>query len=180
VRFVRILTKGRWLALFTGLLLIVAFVVMPATADKKHQISGNMTMIYPEQQKIEVGDTEEHILSFGMSDGTNQCTGEEHTFMDGAQVVNMAFSDLVRGNGPHQGYAKFTLGEDAVFAKWEGMITTTVPEEGEPLPEFEGNFVYVKGTGQFENIQGKGTYKGQFISKTEYTTAWEGEYSIEK
>jgi hypothetical protein len=175
----RILTKGRWLTLFTCLLLIIAFVVMPATADKKHQVSGKMTMIYPEQQKIEVGDTEEHTLSFGTSEGTNQCTGE-HTFMDGAQVVNMAFSDLVRGSGLHQGYAKFALGEDAVFCKWEGMVTTTVPEEGEPLMAFEGTFVYVKGTGQFENIQGKGTYKGQFTAKTDYTAAWEGEYSIEK
>jgi hypothetical protein len=175
----RELTSRRWLVLYACLLFIIAFVVMPATADKKHQVSGTMTMAYPEQQKIEVGDTKEHTLSFGTSEGMNQCDGE-HTFMDGAQVVNMAFSDLVRGSGPHQGYAKFVLGEDAVFCKWEGTVTTTVPEEGEPLMAFEGTFVWVKGTGQFENIQGKGSYKGQFTTKTQYTAAWEGEYSIAK
>ena len=162
-----------------GLLAIVAFVIMPATAEKKHQISGKMTMTYPEQLRIEVGDTEGHTLSFGTSEGINKCTSED-TFMDGGQAVNMAFSDLVRGNGPHQGYAKFTLGEDAVFCKWEGTVTAMVREEGEPLTAFEGTYVYIKGTGQFENIQGKGTYKGQFTSKTEYTTDWEGEYSIAK
>ncbi len=162
-----------------GLLAIVVFVVMPATAEKKHQVSGKMTMTYTEQQKIEVGDTEGHALSFGTSEGNNMCTSED-TFVDGAQVVNMTFSDLVRGNGPHEGYAKFVLGEDAVFAKWEGMVTTTVREEEEPLMAFEGTYVYVKGTGQFENIQGKGTYKGQFTSKTDYTADWDGEYSIAK
>jgi hypothetical protein len=175
----RKLTTRRWLVPFICLLLIVAFVVTPATARKKHEMTGKMAMTYPEQERLEVGDTEEHVLTFGTAEGINECTSE-HTFMDGAQAVNMAFGDLVQGSGSHQGYLKLVQGDDVVFCKWKGLVTTTVPEEGAPIIAFEGNFSYIKGAGQFENIQGSGTYKGQFTSKTEYSVEWEGKYSIEK
>lgn len=175
----RTVRTRRWLAPIVCLSLIIALVVATAMAQKKHEIAGKMTMDYPTQERIEVGDTEDHVLSFGAAKGTNECTSK-HKFMDGAQAVNVAFSDLVQGNGPHQGYLKLTLGEDAVFCKWEGMITTTVPEEGAPIIAFEGAFSYIKGTGPFENIQGDGTYKGVFTSKTEYTVDWEAKYSIAK
>ncbi len=173
----RTVRTRRWLAPIVCLPLIIALVVATAMAQEKHEIAGKMTMVYPKQETMEVGDTEGHVLSFGAAKGTNECTSK-HKIMDGAQAVNMAFSDLVQGNGPHQGYLKLTLGEDAVFFKWDGMVTTTVPEEGTPITAFEGTCSYVKGTGQFENIQGGGTYKGQFTSKTEYTAEWEGEYII--
>lgn len=175
----RMLTTRSWLAPIVCLALIIALIVIPAMAEKKHEIAGKMTMDYPTQERIEVGDTEGHVLSFGAAKGTNECISK-HKFMDGAQAVNVAFSDLVQGNGPHQGYLKLTLGDDAVIFKWDGMVTTTVPEEGTPIITFEGTCSYIKGTGKFENIQGGGTYKGQFTSKTEYTAEWECEYSIAK
>ncbi|KPL18334.1 MAG: hypothetical protein AMJ92_08570 [candidate division Zixibacteria bacterium SM23_81] len=171
-------TRG-WLVPFICLLLIVAFVVAPATAGKKHEVAGKMTMAQTIREAIDVGDAKEHVLSLAKWEGTNESAGE-NKFMDGAQVVNMSFGDLVQGNGPHQGYVKLMLGEDAVFCNWEGMVASTVPEEGAPIMAFEGTYSYIKGTGQFENIKGGGTYKGQFTSKTELTTEWKGKYSIEK
>ena len=173
----RILTTGRWLALFAMISLVIALVVVTTMAGEKHEIGGKMTMTYPEQERLEVGDTEEHILTFGTAEGINECTSE-HTFMDGAQAVNMAFGDLVQGSGPHQGYLKLVKGDDVVFCKWKGLVTTTVPQEGAPIIAFEGNFSYIKGAGQFESIQGSGTYQGMFTSKTEYSVKWEGEYFI--
>jgi hypothetical protein len=172
-----VLTNKRCMVVLASLALIVALVAATSLAEKKHKVAGKMTMNYPEQEKIEVGDTEGHVLSFGTADGTNECTSE-HTFMDGAQVVNMAFGDLVQGSGLHQGYVKLTLRDDAVFCKWEGAVTTTVPEEGAAIMSFKGTYSYIKGTGQFENIQGRGTYQGAFASDTQYVAEWEGEYSI--
>ena len=129
------------------------------------------------EEPMEVGDTEEHAMVLGHSEGTNTSTGE-NVFMDGAQIVNLSFSDLVKGNGPHQGYVEFTKGEDAVFAKWQGTVTTMMSDEGTPMMSFEGTFTYIGGMGQYMGIKGSGTYKGYFTSETEYMTEWEGEYAI--
>jgi hypothetical protein len=165
--------------LFISLILIFASGVMMSIAQEKTQIAGKFTATYLKQETIEVGDTEGHIVYLEQTEGTNESTGE-HTIMDGARVVNVSFSDLVKGNGPHQGYIKFAQNDDTYFAKWEGTVTTTLSAEGTPIITFEGTYFYIKGTGQFENIQGSGTYKGKFISETTYIAEWEGEYFIKE
>jgi len=171
----QILTSKRSMALLISLTLIFILGVVPSIAREKTKIKGEMTVAYVRQESIDIGDTEGHIISLGKSEGTNFSTGK-HKFMDGAQVVNMSFGDLVKGTGPHQGYLKLTEEGDAVFCNWEGKVTT----KGTSLPTFKGTFSYIGGTGKFEGIQGDGTYKGKFISKMIYTVEWEGEYSIKK
>jgi hypothetical protein len=100
--------------------------------------------------------------------------------MDGAQVFNVSFADLVKGTGPHQGYIEFSQQNDKTYAKWEGKVTTTLSAGNTPIITFEGTFSWIKGTGRFENIQGNGTYSGQFTSKTTYSSEWTGEYTIKK
>jgi len=170
-------TSRRWLALFMILALIILLIVATAEAKEKHKIAGKMTMAQTIREAVEIGDTKDHIMTLSQYEGTNESAGE-HVFMDGAQVVNTAFGDFVQGNGPQRGHVKLMLGDAAVFCQWEGMVTTIVPEEGSPIMAFEGTYSYTKGTGQFENIQGSGSYKGAFTSKTEYAVEWEGEYSI--
>jgi len=167
------------MGLFTSLALIFALGVTTSTAQQKTKVSGKMTVAYTKQERIDVGDVEGHLISLSESEGINVSTGKPE-FMNGAQVVNLSFADLVKGNGPQQGYVKNTKKGDTAIAKWEGKITTTLSAEGTPITTFEGTFSWIKGTGQFENIQGNGTYKGGFISKTIYTVDWEGEYSIKK
>ena len=175
----QILTSKRWMALFMSLVLILALCAMSSMAQQKTKIAGKMTCAYTKQEVIDAGDTEGHVLSLAEYEGTNVSAGA-HEFMDGAQVVNMGLSDLVKGNGTHYGYLEFAKKGDAVFAKWQGKVATVLSAEGTPITAFEGTFSYTKGTGRFENIQGSGSYKGKFISKTIYTTDWEGEYFIEK
>ena len=175
----RVLTSKRSMVLFISLALILAVGMMSSIAQQKSKIAGKMTLAYARQEMMDMGDTEGHVLSLSESDGINVSIGK-HEFMDGAQVVNISFGDLVKGNGLHQGYVKLAKKDDTVFAKWEGKVTTTLSAEGTPITAFEGTLSYVKGTGKFENIQGSGTYKGKSISKTIYTVEWEGEYSIKK
>ena len=175
----QILTFNRAMVLSISLVLIFALGVTTSVAQQKIKVAGKMTLAYTKQETIDVDDAEGHFISLAESEGKNVSTGKQE-FMDGAQVVNLSFGDLVKGNGPHQGYVKFAKKDDTVIAKWEGKVTTTLSAEGTPITTFEGTFSWIKGTGQFVNIQGNGTYKGGFISKTLYTSDWEGEYSVKK
>ena len=170
---------NRLTALFVGLALIIAFTPAITMAQQMTKIAGEIKAVYTKQDTTAVGDTERHMLSFAVSEGANVSTAE-HEFMDGAQTVNFSFSDLAGGNGPHQGYVKFTKNGDSAFAKWKGKVTTTLSAEDTPVTTFEGTTTWIKGTGKFVNIQGTGAYKGGFTSKTEYAVAWEGEYSIKE
>ncbi len=93
-------------------------------------------------------------------------------------TLSIGQSDLVKGNGTNQGYGKLAQNGDSAFLKWEGQVITTLSANGRPMIAFEGTWSWTKGTGQFENIQGGGTYKGKYISRTIWTNEWEGEYFI--
>ncbi len=170
---------NRLTALFVGLAFILAFTPTMTAAQEMTKIAGEIKAVYTKQDTAAVGDTEKHNLTLAISEGPNASTAE-HKFMDGAQMVNYSFGDLVGGNGPHQGYTIFTKNGDSAYAKWQGKVTTTLSAEGVPATTFEGTTTWIKGTGKFENIQGTGTYKGEFISKTEYAVSWEGKYSIKE
>ena len=158
--------------------LVYSVVSLDAIAQQMTKISGKMTLANIERQVYESGYTEGHSLALSQAEGINISTGA-NVFMDGAQVVNFSFADLVKGNGPHQGYVKLLKKDDAVISKWQGKITTIMSNEGIPITTFDGTFSYVKGLGKFNNIQGKGTFRGKFISKMIYTVEWEGEYSVQ-
>jgi hypothetical protein len=100
--------------------------------------------------------------------------------MDGGEVVNMAFSDLSKGNGPHQGYLILCQAADTVFCRWQGEVTTTLTAEEKPVTTFQGAWYYIKGAGQYQNVQGRGTYNGKYVSQTEYVVDWEGEYFLKE
>jgi len=62
------------------------------------------------------------------------------------------------------------------FRKFE----TTLSPEGKPVTTFEASWTFIKGTGKYENIQGSGSLKGKYISRTIAIVDWEGEYFIEE
>ncbi len=170
---------NRLTALIIGLALIIAFTPTMTAAQQMTKIAGEIKEAYVKQDSIVVGDAEGHNLTLAISEGLNVSTAA-HEFMEGARTVVYSFGDLVGGSGPHQGYIKFTKNGDSAFAKWEGKVTTTLSAEGAPATTFEGTNTWIKGTGKFENIQGNGTYKGKFTSKTENTVEWESKYSIKE
>lgn len=169
----------RLTALFISLALLFTIAPTLSHAQQMTKIAGEIKAVYTHQDTAAVGDAEGHNLSFAISEGPNTSTAEDE-FMDGAQMVNYSFNDLVGGNGPHQGYTKFTKNGDSAFAKWQGTVTTTLSAENTPVTTFEGTTTWIKGTGKFKNIQGTGTYNGGFISKTEYEVEWAGEYTIKE
>ncbi len=165
------------LGLFISLAFIFALSVTTSVAQQKTRVAGTVTAADTKTETINVGDTEDdHILSLSGSEGTNVSTGK-HKFMDGSDCSYMGQADLVKGNGTQQGYGKMSQNADSVFLEWEGHIIT-LSSNGRPMTTFEGTWSWTKGTGQFENIQGSGTYKGKYISRTIWTAEWEGDYFI--
>ncbi len=173
------LTFKKMIGLFISLVLIFTLGVTTSIAQQKIKVAGKHTLAYIKQNTINVGDTEDHIISLNEFEGFNVSTGEEK-FMDGAQDVGMDFVDLVMGNGTGQGYGNFSLNGDIIFWKHQGNTTTTISPEGKPVTTFEGSWTYTKGTGKYENIQGSGTFKGKLMSRTIFIIEWEGEYFIKK
>jgi hypothetical protein len=171
----KILKSRQLIGMIICLVLIFALGVTTLMAQQKIKISGKMTCAIFKTERINVGDTEDHIIALMEYEGTNFSTGKDK-WMDGGQVTGMTFGDLIKGNGPHQGYGNTSLNGDVAFWKFEGKTTTTLSPEGKPVVTFEGS----SGTGNYENIRGSGTYKGKYISKTIWTNEWEGEYFIKK
>lgn len=167
------------IGLFISLVLIFTLGVTTSIAQQKIKVSGKHTFAYTKQDSINVGDTEGHLITLSEYEGFNVSTGKDK-FMDGALDVAMGFSDLVMGNGTDQGYGKFSLNGDVIFWKHQGNIATTISPEGKPVSTAEGSWTWIKGTGKYENIQGSGTYKGKFMSRSIFIVDWEGEYFIKK
>lgn len=157
------------------LVLFVAILFVAGQAVAQNKIAGSQNMSYTEIDSLIVKDAAGHNMTLGRAEGTNTSVGES-SFMDGAESVDLSYSDLVMGNGTNQGYTIFKNGDDMAVVKWQGEVTTTMTEEGTPMTTFSGNWEFVKGFGQYQDIKGKGTYKGQVTSKTEYTVQWQGEY----
>jgi hypothetical protein len=145
----------------------------------KYSIAGKETMAYNKVDRVNVGDNEGHMVSLLVGEGINVSTGND-AFGDGAQVSVIVTSDMVNFKGPFQAYSIMTKKGDSVFSKAEGKIAPTVTAEGNTVLIMEGTMTFYKGTGQYENIQGNGTFKGRFFSSILYTLDWEGEYWIGK
>lgn len=141
----------------------------------KTKVAGKYSAHISQILNLEVGDVKGHTFSMRKADGTNINLGQ-NVFMDGAKVVAMSFSDLVMGNGPHQGYTELEKKGDLIVSKFEGKIVTTLTADGKPVTSFSGTMTWIKSSGHFANMQGGGTYKGHFTSETSYDVEWEGEY----
>jgi len=169
----------RWFLSVIALAFFFGVAAAPSTAQEKIKVAGKLTAAATESYSMTVGDTEGHTFLMSKSEGVNTSTGK-NTFMDGALVVNHNGADLIKGNGPHQGYIILSKDGGSGVAHWKGKVTTTMSPGNIPMTTMEGTYTYTKGTGQFENIQGGGTYKGRYISEKTYVVEWEGEYSIKK
>ena len=161
------------------LVLIFSLSATNSIAQQKYKIAGKQINVFTKTERIDVGDIVGHQLSLVVSEGVNESTGPTE-FGNGAQLVNVSISDLVNFNGIFKGYTKLTKKGDIAYGAYEGKIITTISPDGTPISTAEGTVTWIKGTGQFENIQGGGTVKIKYLSTSIYTSDWEGEYWIKK
>jgi hypothetical protein len=145
-------------------------VSVPAYADP---ISGAFTVKVAKQEVLPVTEQSGDMLMLVESHGTNKSSN----WMDDAQVVNKEIDFLLQGNGPQHGYITFAKGEDTVDVKWSGNVSTAIAND-QPQISFHGTWEQLKGTGKYVGVQGKGSYKGHYISATEYVVDWVGNSSV--
>jgi hypothetical protein len=136
-------------------------------------ISGAISVKVSKQEVLPVTAQSGDMLMLMESHGTNKSSN----WMGDAEVVNKEVDFLLQGSGPQHGYITFAKGEDTVDVKWSGYVRT-VMVNGQPQISFHGTWEHVKGTGKYQGTQGKGSYKGHFISQTEYVVDWIGQSNV--
>jgi hypothetical protein len=97
----------------------------------------------------------------------------------GAAVVTMINSlDLIKGVGTFQGYTHTTYADGStITAKFEGKsIAAGVGLTG--TGSTEATWTYIKGTGKFQGIQGRGTSKSHTVAPGQFYSDAEGEYTL--
>ena len=119
-----LLTSGRVVTLFICLVMALALGAASVNAQEATKISGKISATYTQQDSIVVGDDVGHLLTLAVSEGENVSTAD-NAFMDGAKITNMAYSDLIKGNGIHQGYVKFAAEGGMTFASSRRRPTGT-------------------------------------------------------
>jgi len=137
-------------------------------------ISGTAELTYTDQHAATVPDAPGHVLVVGEARGTNRSA--DQAYFPDAQVVSVDHADLMQGSGPHWGYYTMSLRSDTVVARWSGSVTSTM-KRGQPQTGFRGSWEYVKGTGAYTGIRGKGSYDGHFLAKNRYVVNWRGSYT---
>jgi hypothetical protein len=166
---------SRALPALSVLLLLLIAAWQPA--PDRQQVAGTFTMTYSQMNPLPVGDAEGHVLISNHATGANRSTGRD-AYMDGADVANTEIADLTQGNGPHQGYVIFSSGGDRTVNKWNGTVTTVLGPDKQPATSFEGTWTKVNGAGRYDQIGGRGTYRGRMTSPQSYVVEWKGEIDL--
>ena len=170
----QILKSKRSMLILVTLALIIAFGVTTASAQDKVKVKFRAYAVTTKMERFEVGDTEGHFVTLSESKGVTSDGKFTRYFT--------SRSDLIKGNGTLSGYGKYVDLKDGdyYFSKYQGPATATKSPEGKLKITFKGTYIFIKGTGKFENIQGGGTYKGGFLGKGIIFVDVEGEYVIKK
>ncbi len=139
--------------------------------------TGSMDATYVKRDALPAGDQEGHVLMLTEAVGTNVNTSGT-AFLDGFSFSIREIDDLRQGNGSQQGYVIFTKGDDEQVVRFEGMVTTTLNEDGTPSTTIKGEWTIIKGVGRSEGIKGDGTYSGYFTAEDKFHVDWEGWHSL--
>jgi hypothetical protein len=107
-----------------------------------------------EVTSVEVGDVPGHVVGVVLFKGLS-------FFEDGeiATHTNPATFDLTDGSGPHRGYVVHYFDDGSTgIERYEGEAKLSADGKRTVV---EGTFECIGGTGRFEGLTGKGTYRGE-------------------
>jgi hypothetical protein len=140
-------------------------------------VSGKAIFLITPATRISLGAPEDdHVMVHSSERGTQlEFNGSE--LLKDCSLLRTSTCDLVRGRGNCFGYHIFESSDgDRLLAKFSGVLLPESSSDKKP-PEavVRGTWIYVKGSGKFANVKGGGSYRGRYISKTEYTLEWSGE-----
>jgi hypothetical protein len=166
-----------------GVLMVVALIFALETslalAQEKIRFSFKETNSTVKREAFEVGDVKGHWVGLREFEGAQMITMGPQ-ILDGATVTGVVFFDVIQGNGSGHGYSRAVKGPNSYVMKFECQIRPSTLPDGSPTTKYEGTWIIINGTGEFEGIKGDGTLKGTNISKNISVSEDQGEYWIEK
>jgi hypothetical protein len=98
----------------------------------------------------------------------------------GAALISVINSlDLINGVGTYQGYSHTTFPDGSTqTVKFESKTTATGVGSLTGMTASEGTWTYIKGTGKFEGIRGRGTFKTYTLGPGQFYVDNVGEYTL--
>jgi hypothetical protein len=157
-----------------AVLIVVPFVLVVAMIDgavaaEKVNLQG--TSVTTNSQSMEVGDEEGHMLIIFESKQIyiNQNTGEKSV----STTKNMMDINVKTGQGTLKGYGETTYPNgDKIFRV----------HEGKPVGKghWQGTHSYLKGTGKYEGVKGKGTWDSYSLAPQMSYMEIDGEVEMPK
>jgi hypothetical protein len=161
-----------------GMVTLIAFamgivLVGDAVAEEKGKVAYRSVWYITTNSTLKVPDVEGHTNILFEAKGIvfYEKWGSALAYMTNT-------SNLIKGTGTFQGYAHTTFPDGSTITlRFEGKSKGGgIGITGMTSPE--GTWTYVKGTGKFENIKGRGTMKSYVLGIGQFYTDSEGEYTL--
>ena len=152
----------RW-AVIVGTLLFLTVFLVPTT-QAADEVAYRATYHVQKSETMEVGDVPGHFVGFTESPGIIFMTKGPAKGEIGTRKA-VSYFDIVKGKGTITGYFMYTFPDGSTMnTKATGTYTSV---DGGKRNLFEGTYEETGGTGRFEGLKGKGTFKGERVGPRE-------------
>jgi hypothetical protein len=151
----------RW-GLFLAMLLSISFVLLPGVSAAD-EVAYRAVYHVQKAELIEVGDVPGHVVGFSDTPGIIFMTKGPARGEIGTRKAT-TYYDLVNGKGSFTAYLVYTFTDGSTMTT--KAIGTFTPVDGGKRPTLEGAWECTGGTGRFEGMKGKGTFKGERVGPT--------------
>ena len=159
---------------FFAFIALVLGVVAVGDAVAGEKVKGRLVGYTVKWEQVQVGDEEGHVIAVIEDKGISSIL-MGRKLPDGALFRNSTLLDanLKTWLGSHVSYAEWTDRDgDKYYSKSNGKLMGG--------GTWEGEWAFVKGTGKFEGIQGKGTWVGFTVGPMQWYLDWEGEMELSR
>ncbi len=146
----------KFILIFIGTLVIMAWLLGFVTQAIAETTQFRNVGQFSRMEMIQAGDTEGHLLLIWEWRGL-QFSGGEVSIMTGWGTC-----DIVKGNGPCQGYY-LSKSEDGSTTVSKTQFISTISPDGKTAG-YDGKGEYIGGTGRFAGIKGSLSFKGKRIT----------------
>jgi len=152
----------KW-AVIVGTLFFMTVFLVPTT-QAAEEVAYRAVYHFQKAETMEVGDVPGHVVGFIDAPGIVFITKGPGSGEIGARK-SATYFDYVKGKGTLTGYYMYTFRDGSTFST--KAIGTTTPVDGGKGVVFEGTYEVTGGTGRFEGMKGKGTFKGERVGPRE-------------
>ncbi|OGQ01015.1 MAG: hypothetical protein A2Z40_03935 [Deltaproteobacteria bacterium RBG_19FT_COMBO_60_16] len=152
----------RW-AVIVGTLLFLTVFLVPIT-QAADEVAYRAVYHVQKVETMEVGDVPGHVVGFSDTPGLVFMTKGPASGEIGMRKA-ITYFDSVKGKGPFTGYYVYTFSDGSTMST--KAIGTSTPVDGGKRAAFDGTFEVTGGTGRFEGMKGKGTFKGERVGPRE-------------